>query len=105
MTPPSCENAGKAMSFPGVFIIGFSQLSARSAQNKQPPATRVAIMCYTKKHLSHTIELFRPIVTFKGKVFLYGNSSPKFSAHKMAMQVSYRIHTNVQKKNNIFPIT
>ena len=35
MTPPSCENAGKAMSFPGVFIIGFSQLSARSARNKQ----------------------------------------------------------------------
>ena len=54
-----------------------------------------------KKHLSDTLKLFRLSANLQGKVF-YGNQGSEFSAHKMAVQVSYRFCSKIQKEDNIF---
>lgn len=56
----------------GFIVKGFSQLSElwRAKQKSTRYAGGKKVLY--KKHLSHTIELFKPIVIFKRKVFLYG---------------------------------
>ena len=53
------------------FIYGFSQLRKHSFRNRNPPAMRVEAKCYTKKHLSDTLKLFRLSANLQGKVFLW----------------------------------
>lgn len=83
------------------FVKGFSQLSELwRAKQKSTRYAGGKNLLY-KKHLSHTIELFKPIVIFKRKVFLYGNSSSKFSSYKMVVQVSHCLFSKIQAENNI----
>ena len=42
--------------------------------------------------------------TYKERCF-YGNQGSEFSAHKMAVQVSYRFCSKIQKEDNIFATT
>ncbi len=63
----------------GVIIVGridpvecifVSQQRNGNVRNVKPPAMRVRDVCYTKNHLSITIEVFRPLCK-KGKVILW----------------------------------
>ncbi len=85
----------------GFLVRGFSQLSERLRAKQKSTRYAGGNNLLYKKHLSHTIELFKPIVIFKGKVFLYGNSSSKFSPHKMVVQVSHCLFSKIQAENNI----
>ena len=95
------RSASASTCTPSFLIKGFSQLSELwRAKQKSTRYAGGKNLLY-KKHLSHTIELFKPIVIFKRKVFLYGNSSSKFSSYKMVVQVSHCLFSKIQAENNI----
>ena len=56
--------------------------------------------CYTKNHLSAKIELFRLLFNERKGDF-NGISNKFYGTYKMDMQISYCIHTKIQKKSNI----
>ena len=56
--------------------------------------------CYTKNHLSAKIELFRLLFNERKGDF-HGKSNKFYGTYKMDVQISYCIHTKIQKKSNI----
>ena len=56
--------------------------------------------CYTKNHLSAKIELFRLLFNERKGDF-NGKSNKFYGTYKMDVQISYCIHTKIQKKSNI----
>ena len=75
--------------------MGFSLLRARSVRNKS----------YTQKTPFPYAEVVQAQRKLIRKGVFYGNEGPKFSSHKVVVQVSYRFYTQIQAENNIFATT
>ena len=85
--------------------MGFSLLRARGGRNNKTPAMRVETRAIRKKTPFPYAEVVQAQRKPIRKGVFYGNEGPKFSSHKVVVQVSYRFYTQIQAENNIFATT